>query len=262
MPPARPSRTERDSTGPMEVPADAYYGASSQRAVLNFPVSGLRFSRPFIRALGLIKASGARVNAELGLLDKRLAEAIQRAAGEGADGELGAQFVVDVCQTGSGTSTNMNANEVIANRAAEILGGKRGAGLVHPNDHVNLGQSSNDVIPTAIHLAAMAEIGERRLPALERLRQTLADKSNEFWGIVKTGRTHLQDATPIRLGQEFLGYAGQAERAERRLRRAQVELSEVALGGTAVGTGVNTHPELAARTCSLLARELGLPVHA
>jgi fumarate hydratase class II len=155
----------------------------------------------------------------------------------------------------------MNANEVIANRAAEILGGKRGAGLVHPNDHVNLGQSSNDVIPTAIHLAAMAEIEERLIPALERLRQTLADKSNEFWGIVKTGRTHLQDATPIRLGQEFLGYAGQAERAERRLRRAQVELSEVALGGTAVGTGVNTHPEFAARTCSMLARELGLPVH-
>jgi len=261
LPPDRPTRTERDSMGPMEVPADAYYGASSQRAVLNFPVSGLRFSRPFIRALGLIKASAARVNAELGLLDKRLAEAIQRAAGEVADGKLDDQFVVDVFQTGSGTSTNMNANEVIANRAAEILGGKRGAGLVHPNDHVNLGQSSNDVIPTAIHLAAMAEIEERLIPALERLRQTLADKSNEFWGIVKTGRTHLQDATPIRLGQEFLGYAGQAERAERRLRRAQVELSEVALGGTAVGTGVNTHPEFAARTCSMLARELGLPVH-
>jgi fumarate hydratase class II len=260
MLPNRPTRTEHDPMGPVEVPADAYYGASTQRAVLNFPLSGLRFSRPFIRMLGLIKGAAARVNAGLGLLDPRIADAIQQAAREVADGKLDDQFVVDVFQTGSGTSTNMNANEVIANRAAELLGGERGSKLVHPNDHVNLGQSSNDVIPTTIHLAALAEMEERLVPALERLRQALTDKSKEFWDVVKTGRTHLQDATPIRLGQEFLGYAGQMERAVRRLRRAQEELSEVALGGTAVGTGVNTHPEFAARVCALLGRELGLPV--
>jgi len=244
----------------MEVPADAYYGASTQRAVLNFPISGLRFPRPFIRVLGLIKMAAARANAELGLLDERIAKAVQEAAREVADGKLDDQFVVDIFQTGSGTSTNMNANEVIANRASELLGGQRGSKLVHPNDHVNLGQSSNDVIPTAIHLAALVEIEERLIPALERLHEALAAKSKEFWGVVKTGRTHLQDATPIRLGQEFLGYAGQAERAVRRLRRAQEELSEVALGGTAVGTGVNTHPEFASRACAMLSQELALTV--
>ncbi len=256
----RPTRTERDSMGPMEVPADAYYGASTQRAVLNFPISGLRFPRPFIRVLGLIKMAAARVNAELGLLDERIAKAIQEAAREVAEGRLDDQFVVDIFQTGSGTSTNMNANEVIANRAGELLGGQLGAKLVHPNDHVNLGQSSNDVIPTAIHLAALVEIQERLVPALERLHEALAAKSKELWGVVKTGRTHLQDATPIRLGQEFLGYAGQAERAVRRLRRAQEELSEVALGGTAVGTGVNTHPQFASRACAVLSQELGVAV--
>jgi len=260
MPPDRPTRSERDSMGPMEVPADAYYGASTQRAVLNFPVSGLRFNRGFIRVLGLIKMAAAAVNAELGLLDPKLAEAVQRAAREVADGKLDEQFVVDIFQTGSGTSTNMNANEVIANRAAEILGGERGSKLVHPNDHVNLGQSSNDVIPTAIHLAALEGIERRLVPALQGLQAALEAKSKELWGVVKTGRTHLQDATPIRLGQEFAGYAGQAERAVRRLRRAQEELSEVALGGTAVGTGVNTHPEFASRVCELLSRELGVPV--
>jgi len=260
MPPDRPTRSERDSMGPMEVPADAYYGASTQRAVLNFPVSGLRFNRGFIRVLGLIKMAAAAVNAELGLLDPKLAEAVQRAAREVADGKLDEQFVVDIFQTGSGTSTNMNANEVIANRAAEILGGERGSKLVHPNDHVNLGQSSNDVIPTAIHLAALEGIERRLVPALQGLQAALEAKSKELWGVVKTGRTHLQDATPIRLGQEFAGYAGQAERAVRRLRRAQEELSEVALGGTAVGTGVNTHPQFASRVCDLLSRELGVPV--
>ncbi|MDO8615105.1 MAG: class II fumarate hydratase [Dehalococcoidia bacterium] len=260
MPPDRPTRSERDSMGPMEVPADAYYGASTQRAVLNFPVSGLRFNRGFIRVLGLIKMAAAAVNAELGLLDPKLAEAVQRAAREVADGKLDEQFVVDIFQTGSGTSTNMNANEVIANRAAEILGGERGSKLVHPNDHVNLGQSSNDVIPTAIHLAALEGIERRLVPALQGLQAALEAKSKELWGVVKTGRTHLQDATPIRLGQEFAGYAGQAERAVRRLRRAQEELSEVALGGTAVGTGVNTHPQFASRVCDLISRELGLPV--
>ncbi|MCH7576471.1 MAG: aspartate ammonia-lyase, partial [Chloroflexi bacterium] len=216
-----PSREERDSMGAMEVPAEAYYGASTQRAVLNFPISELRFNRPFIRVLGLIKLAAARVNAELGLLDERTADAIAKAAREVADGKLDDQFVVDIFQTGSGTSTNMNANEVIANRATELLGGQLGSKLVHPNDHVNLGQSSNDVIPTAIHLAALVAIETRLIPALQRLQAALEGKSKELWGVVKTGRTHLQDATPIRLGQEFLGYAGQAERGVRRLRRAQ-----------------------------------------
>jgi len=245
--------------GPMEVPAEAYYGASTQRAVLNFPVSGLRFNRGFIRVLGLIKMAAAQVNAGLGLLDPKLAGAIQEAAREVADGKLDGEFVVDIFQTGSGTSTNMNANEVIANRASELLGGERGSKLVHPNDHVNLGQSSNDVIPSAIHLAALEGIERRLLPALAGLQAALEAKSKEFWGIVKTGRTHLQDATPIRLGQEFAGYAGQAERAQRRL-RAQEELSEIALGGTAVGTGINTHPQFASRVCELLSAELGVPV--
>ena len=259
----QPTRSERDSMGPMEVPADAYYGASTQRAVLNFPISDLRFPRQFIRVLGLIKAAAARVNAELGLLDAKTAKAIEGAAREVAEGKLDGQFPLDIFQTGSGTSTNMNANEVIANRAAELLGGPPKADaskLVHPNDHVNLGQSSNDVIPTAIHLAALEATERRLIPALESLQAALAAKAEEFWGVVKTGRTHLQDATPIRLGQEFRGYAGQAERAVRRLRRAQEELSEVALGGTAVGTGVNTHPEFAGRVCAVLSEELGLPV--
>jgi fumarate hydratase class II len=254
------TRTERDSMGPVQVPEDAYYGASTMRAVLNFPISGLRFPRRFIRALGLIKRSAAEANAELGLLEPRLAEAIVRAAEEVADGRLDDQFVVDIFQTGSGTSTNMNANEVIANRAAELLGGQRGSKLVHPNDHVNLGQSSNDVIPTAIHLSALLAIGEELVPALSTLQASLAAKAQEFWPVVKTGRTHLQDATPIRLGQEFLGYAGQVERALRRLERAATELEEVALGGTAVGTGLNTHPLFAARVCERLSAATGLAV--
>ncbi len=254
------TRTERDSMGPMEVPTDAYYGASTQRAVLNFPISGLRFSRAFIRALGLIKLSAAQVNAELGLVDEDTVKAIQAAAREVADGKLDEHLVIDIFQTGSGTSTNMNANEVIANRASEILGGDRGSKLVHPNDHVNFGQSSNDVIPTAIHVAALVEIEKQLVPALTQLEKALRAKSKEFWPVVKTGRTHLQDATPVRLGQEFLGYAGQAERGIRRARRAQEELSEVALGGTAVGTGVNTHPEFASRVCAVLSTELGVTV--
>ena len=254
------TRTERDSMGEMQVPADAYYGASTQRAALNFPISGLRFSRPFIRVLGLVKLASAKVNEELGLLEPDISAAVQKAAREVVDGKLDGEFVVDIFQTGSGTSTNMNANEVIANRASEIMGGERGSKLVHPNDHVNKGQSSNDVIPTAIHVAALVEIDEKLLPALGRLQAGLEAKSKEFWGIVKTGRTHLQDATPVRLGQEFLGYAGQVERAIVRLRRAQDELSEVALGGTAVGTGVNTHAEFAARVCIVLSQELGVDV--
>jgi fumarate hydratase class II len=254
------SRTERDSMGPVEVPGDAYYGASTMRAVQNFPISGLRFPRRFIRVLGLIKGSAAEVNGELGLLEPRLAEAIVRAAEEVAEGRLDDQFVVDVFQTGSGTSTNMNANEVIANRAAELLGGQRGSRLVHPNDHVNLGQSSNDVIPTAIHLSALLAIREELAPALSALRASLAAKAEELWPVIKTGRTHLQDATPIRLGQEFQGYAAQVARALRRLERAAVELEEVALGGTAVGTGLNTHPLFAVRVCERLSAATGLPV--
>ncbi|MGB6838115.1 MAG: class II fumarate hydratase [Dehalococcoidia bacterium] len=254
------TRTERDSMGPIEVPEEAYYGASTMRAVLNFPISGLRFSRRFIRVLGLIKRAAAEVNAELGLLEPRVAEAIARAAEEVAEGQLDEHFVADVFQTGSGTSTNMNANEVIANRAAELLGGQRGSKLVHPNDHVNLGQSSNDVIPTVIHLGALLAIREELVPALSMLQASLAAKSQEFWPVIKTGRTHLQDATPIRLGQEFLGYAGQVERALRRLERAAADLEEVALGGTAVGTGLNTHPLFAARVCERLSAATGLAV--
>src|SRR5438128_8490129 len=256
-----PVRKEKDSMGEMEVPADVYYGASTQRASLNFPISTLRLGRPFIRALGLIKLAAARVNADLGLLEPRIAEAIQRAAKEVAEGSLDKHFVVDVFQTGSGTSTNMNANEVIANRASEIRGGERGSKAVHANDHVNLGQSSNDVIPTAIHISALIQLEERLIPALERLQAALESKAKEFWDVIKTGRTHLQDATPIRLGQEFLGYAGQIERGIARMHQAQSELSEVALGGTAVGTGINTHPEFAARVCQLLSEMNGVTVH-
>jgi fumarate hydratase class II len=246
------TRTERDSMGEMQVPANAYYGASTQRAVLNFPISDLRFPRRFIKALGQIKLCAAQVNAELGLVAEKLAKAIAEAAQEVIDGKLDSEFVLDIFQTGSGTSTNMNANEVIANRATELLGGARGSKLVHPNDHVNFGQSSNDVIPTALHISALMAIHEDLLPALEKLEQALFAKSREFMRVIKTGRTHLQDATPIRLGQEFLGYAGQVERGRKRLRQAQEELAEVALGGTAVGTGVNTHPEFARRVCEKL----------
>lgn len=255
------TRIERDSMGPMEVPANAYYGASTQRAVLNFPISGQRFPRKFIRALGLIKLAAAEVNRDLGLLDARLADAIIQAAREVADGRFDDQFVVDIFQTGSGTSTNMNANEVIANRANEILGSPLGSRKpVHPNDHVNICQSSNDVIPSAIHLAALIGIKEDLVPAIEKLRAELASKSQEFWPVIKTGRTHLQDATPIRLGQEFLGYAGQMERALRRLEYACQELSELALGGTAVGTGINAHPEFARRVCARLSQLAGVEV--
>ncbi len=254
------TRKERDSMGEMDVPAAAYYGASTQRAVLNFPISTLRFTRPFIRVLGLIKGAAAQVNADLGLLDGKTADAIQKAAREVAEGKFDADFVVDIFQTGSGTSTNMNANEVIANRASELAGGDSGSKLVHPNDHVNKCQSSNDVIPTAIHVAALVEIQEQLLPALMMLEKELRKKSKEFWGVIKTGRTHLQDATPVRLGQEFIGYAGQIERAIKRARRAQEELSEVALGGTAVGTGVNAHPEFASRVCAVLSKELGVTI--
>jgi fumarate hydratase, class II len=246
-------RVEKDSMGEVEVPEEAYYGAQTQRAIENFPISGYRFPRPFIRALGMIKMAAADTNVRLGLLDQEIGQAIAQAAGEVAEGDLDDQFPLDIFQTGSGTSTNMNANEVIANRANEILGGQRGAKKpVHPNDHVNRGQSSNDVIPTAIHLSALLALEEELIPALGVLQEALAEKARAFMPVVKTGRTHLQDATPIRLGQEFLGYAGQVERAIRRIRYAEEELAEVALGGTAVGTGINTHPEFATQVCQLV----------
>src|SRR3981081_898539 len=209
-------RLERDSMGEMEVPADASYGASTQRAVLNFPTSGQPFPRRFIRALGLIKKAAAESNRELGLLSQRRARAIARAAQEVVDGKLDDQFPIDIYQTGSGTSTNTNANEVIANRATEILGGERGSKLIHPNDHVNLCQSSNDVIPTAIQISWAVAIADELIPALERLQKALEEKSKEFWPVIQTDRTHLMDATPVRLGQEFKGYAGQMEESVRR----------------------------------------------
>src|SRR5579864_3876719 len=255
------TRVERDSMGEMNVPINAYYGASTQRAVLNFPISDLRFPRQFIRALGQIKQAAAQINESLGLVEPQIAEAIVRAAQEVIDGKFDDQFVLDIFQTGSGTSTNMNANEVIANRASELLGGSRGSRKVHPNDHVNFGQSSNDVIPTAIHLSALVSIEHDLLPALQGLQEALQQKADEFMPIIKTGRTHLQDATPIRLGQEFSGYAGQIERGLARMRYAQSELAEVALGGTAVGTGVNTHPEFAGRVCQRLSEMNGIAVH-
>ncbi len=254
------TRIERDSMGEMNVPEDAYYGASTMRAVLNFPISDLRFPRGFIRALGMVKQAAAQTNMELGLLDAKTGDAVVKAAQEVIDGVLDEHFVLDIFQTGSGTSTNTNANEVIANRATEMLGGDRGSKLVHPNDHVNMCQSSNDVIPTAIHIAALSTIKDDLVPALQGLQKALEAKSKEFWPIVKTGRTHLQDATPVRLGQEFSGYAGQAERAVQRLDHAQQDLSEVALGGTAVGTGVNAHPEFSARTCARLSKLIGVTV--
>lgn len=254
------TRVERDSMGEMRVPANAYYGASTQRAVLNFPIGDLRFPRAFIRALGQVKQAAAQVNAGLGTVDPQVADAIVRAAQEVIDGKLDEHFVLSIFQTGSGTSTNMNANEVIANRASELLGGSRGSRKVHPNDHVNFGQSSNDVIPTAMHLSALLSIEQHLIPALQELQQELQRKADEFMPIIKTGRTHLQDATPIRLGQEFQGYAGQIERGIARLRHAQQELSEVALGGTAVGTGVNTHPEFAAKVTQRLSEINGVTV--
>jgi fumarate hydratase class II len=249
------TRIERDSMGEMAVPADALYGASTQRAVLNFQISGQPMPRGFIRALALIKRAAAETNAELGVIAPDMAAAIAAAADEVASGRHDADFPIDIYQTGSGTSTNMNANEVIANLATARLGAK-----VHPNDHVNAGQSSNDDIPTAMQLAAAISIEEDLLPALERLHAALVAKTNEFHDVVKTGRTHLQDATPVRLGQEFEGYAGQLAESIRRARAAQAELLSVPLGGTAVGTGINTHPEYASRTCARLAAMTGLAV--
>ncbi|WP_430505498.1 class II fumarate hydratase [Haloparvum sp. PAK95] len=246
-------RIEEDSLGEMEVPADAYWGAQTQRAVENFPISDRTFGRRFVRALGVVKKAAAQANNDLGLVDDEIADAIVEAADEVIAGEHDDQFPVDVFQTGSGTSSNMNANEVIANRAAEIMGAEVGERVVHPNDHVNYGQSSNDVIPTAMHVAALEAVEKDLIPALESLHAELETKEVEFDDVVKTGRTHLQDATPVRLGQEFGGYRAQVEKGIKRVGDVRFHLRELALGGTATGTGLNTHeefPELAAEYIS------------
>jgi len=236
---------EKDSMGEMSLPESALYGASTQRAVLNFPISGYRFSRPFIRALGVIKWSAAQANHDLGLLDAERAALIVQAAEEVIEGKLDEHFPLDIFQTGSATSTNTNANEVIANRCAQLAGKPIGSReLVHPNDHVNMGQSSNDVIPSAIHVSAAEQLKTHLIPALEKLRGALDAKAKEFWEIIKIGRTHLMDATPVRLGQEFSGYAQQIAYGKQRAEKALDILRELALGGTAVGTGLNRHVDL------------------
>ena len=254
------TRVEKDSLGEIEVPAEVYWGAQTERARLNFPVSGLRFQRRFIAALGLIKGECAAVNAGRGIVPAELAGAIERAALEVYEGKWDEQFPLDVYQTGSGTSTNMNANEVISNRAIELLGGVKGSKKpVHPNDHVNAGQSSNDVIPTAIHVAAFAGIAEELEPALARLAGALDAKAREFDDVVKIGRTHLQDAVPVRLGQDFAGYARQARNGLERLAAVKPRLAELALGGTAVGTGLNAPPGFAAEVIGRMGKRTGHP---
>jgi len=249
-------RTEKDSMGEMQVPADAYYGAQTGRAVENFPISGLRFNRRFIAAMGLVKWSCAEINHKLGLLDDKRRSLLQQAAQEVIDGQFDHQFVVDIFQTGSGTSTNMNTNEVIASRANEIATGKRGGkDPIHPNDHVNMQQSSNDVIPTAMHVSAAVAIRESLAPELAHLAVVLERKAAQYKDVVKIGRTHLQDATPILLGQELSGYAHQAKLAVDRCHKAVKALRELPLGGRAVGTSINSHPDFAKQAIAVIARE-------
>lgn len=252
-------RTEKDSMGEMQVPADAYYGAQTARAVDNFPVSTLRLPPRFIKAMATIKKCAAKVNLDLAILTEKEEALIRQAADEVMAGKLADQFVVDVFQTGSGTSTNMNTNEVIAGRANEIASGVRGGrSPIHPNDHVNRGQSSNDVVPTAIHVSALEVVVTQTIPALEELHAALEEKTKEFDDVIKIGRTHLQDAVPIRLGQEFSGYAMQIEHSIARLKSVLPRLSQLAIGGTAVGTGLNTHPEFPERMVAALSAETGL----
>jgi fumarate hydratase, class II len=253
------TRIEKDSMGTMELPADALYGATTQRAVLNFPISGYRFSRPFIRALGLVKWAAALANRDLGKLDERRAQLVTDAAEEVIDGRWDSQFPIDIFQTGSGTSTNMNVNEVIANRCSQLDGKAIGSkDPVHPNDHVNMGQSSNDVIPTSIHIAVAESVRSELMPALDHLQQGLEDKAHEFWEVIKIGRTHLMDATPVRLGQEFSGYAKQVEYGKLRAGNAIAAVEELALGGTAVGTGLNSHPEFSGKVMGYLWNRTGV----
>jgi fumarate hydratase, class II len=248
-------RIEKDSMGEVKVPVNAYYGAQTQRAFENFPISKIRFSRTFISALGRVKQTAAQVNGELGLIDKKVADAIIEAAGEVVDGKFDDDFVLDIFQTGSGTSTNMNANEIIAKRANELSKGTELA--IHPNDHVNFGQSSNDVIPTAIRVAGVLAVQNNLIPALNHLRNSLLDKGKEYKNIVKTGRTHLMDAMPVTFLQEFSGYARQVELGIKRLESALLRLLELPQGGTAVGTGINTHSEFGQRFAEELAKSTG-----
>jgi len=253
-------RIEKDTFGPIAVPAERLWGAQTQRSLEHFAISSERMPAELIRALAEVKRAAARVNGDLKLLSRDRAEAIAAAAEEVLAGQHGAEFVLSVWQTGSGTQSNMNMNEVLANRASELLGGPRGEGrLVHPNDHVNLGQSSNDIFPTAMHVAASVALGEHLLPALGELRQSLAVKSRVFAGIIKIGRTHLQDATPLTLGQEFSGYEAQLGLAEGAILATLPGLRELAVGGTAVGTGLNTHAEFGARVAAELAKACGQP---
>jgi len=252
-------RKEKDSLGTIDVPESAYFGASTQRAVENFPISGLTFPLSFIYSLALVKKCAAMVNNELGLLDKKISEAIVASAQEVIDGKFDDQFVVDIFQTGSGTSTNMNMNEVIASRANQIITGKKGGkSPVHPNDHVNLGQSSNDAIPSTMHITALTLIKDRLIPSLIYLQESLIHKSSEFENVKKIGRTHLQDAVPVFLGQEFAGYARQLELGIKRIETVEDSLAELALGGTAVGSGLNTHPDFAKRVITLISEHLKL----
>lgn len=251
-------RIEKDSLGEVRVPANALYGAQTQRAAENFPISGTRFPRAFVAALGTIKLAAARANRELGLLDEEKAGAIIDAAQSVIEGELDDEFVLDIYQTGSGTSTNMNANEVISNVASQALGGERGSKLVHPNDDVNMSQSSNDVIPSAMHVAARVAIERDLIPAVARLQDAFDTKAKAFDDVVKSGRTHLMDATPVRLGQEFGGYASQLQHGVHRLRAASNELAELALGGTATGTGINRHVDFPAKAIAQIGDITGL----
>src|SRR6516164_1761074 len=254
-------RIEKDSMGEVKVPAQAYYGAQTQRAVENFPISGLPLPKRLIRALGLVKVAAAIANRDLGKLKPNIAEPIIQAAREVAAGKLDDQFPIDVYQTGSGTSSNMNANEVISNRAIELTGGDRfrKEKPIHPNDHVNMGQSTNDMFPTAIHVAAALAIQKELIPALKRFQDVLALKAGKWDDIIKIGRTHLADATPIRLGQEFSGYVRQLELAINRAKTALAAVLELPAGGTAVGTGINTHPRFGPAVAQILAKETGVP---
>jgi len=254
------TRIETDSMGPIEVPADRYWGAQTARSLVHFSIGADTMPRSVVRAIGILKEASALTNAELGKLDPALADLIVRAAREVTEGVLDDHFPLRVWQTGSGTQTNMNANEVIANRAIELAGGELGSKQpVHPNDHVNMSQSSNDTFPTAMHIAAAEEIGANLLPAVEALRQALAEKAEVFAPIVKIGRTHLMDAVPLTLGQEFSGYVAQLDADLRRLEGCLPDLYELALGGTAVGTGLNTHPDFGDRAASHIAALTGLP---
>ncbi len=251
-------RTEKDSLGDVRVPADAWYAAQTQRAVDNFPISGIRFPRRFIEALGTVKLAAAKANEGLGILDSETAAAIADAAQQVRSGAYDDQFVLDIFQTGSGTSSNMNANEVISNLATVAKGGKKGDKIVHPNDHVNMSQSSNDVIPTAMHVSAVVAIELELLPSMEQFSAALQEKASEFDDVVKSGRTHLMDATPVRLGQEFGGYAAQISQAIQRVKSSRDELSELALGGTATGTGINCPAGFASSAIDFIGEATGL----